>query len=109
MNMKLKTLKIYIGSLLALLISLSLTVSTLHSHNHIEWHHPKKHVNTGTCLIVDSTDCPICGYLFHVHVTAPETTEVPIYDTTILVDSSFFLIQGPNLYLHSGRSPPVLI
>lgn len=107
--MKFGNIKTYISSIFVLLISMSLTVSTLHSHNHIEWHHPKKHVDTGTCLMVDSTQCPICGYLFNADVPPPETVDVTISDSRTVSEPALSLVQEPSLFYIKGRSPPVLI
>jgi len=94
-------------SLFLVLVSLSLTVSTLHSHNHIEWHHPKKHVDTGHCLTIDDTVCPICAYLFKADLSPEITAENHLFNYQILDDRPEDLpVKLHHTYL-KGRSPPI--
>lgn len=104
--MKKKQIYQILSSLFLVLISISLTVSTLHSHNHIEWHHPQQHVDTGNCLTVDSTVCPICAYLFKTDLNDAVEVEYHFntYETAIHRSDDFPV----NSYFTSlrGRSPP---
>lgn len=104
--MKKKQIYQNLCSLFLVLISISLTVSTLHSHNHIEWHHPQQHVDTGHCLTVDSTVCPICAYLFKPNLNTAVEAEYHFNKYEIVSDRSDYFRVNSYYTSLKGRSPP---
>lgn len=104
--MKKKQIYQVLCSLFLVLISTSLMVSTLHSHNHIEWHHPQQHVDTGHCLTVDSTVCPICAYLFKTDLNT--NVEVKYhFNSYKIVENNLDNCSFSSFYTTlKGRSPP---
>lgn len=104
--MKRKQLHTIFSFLILALISASLTVSTLHSHNHIEWHHPKKHINTDHCLTVDSTVCPICANLLKADFSPKiEADYTPVIFEKVHTSPETAVLEGFTPAL-PGRSPP---
>ncbi|MBO6585541.1 MAG: hypothetical protein JJ953_05510 [Gracilimonas sp.] len=89
-----------------LITTVSLTVSTFHSHHDIQWNRSIKHADTGHTLTVDSSQCPVCGYLFKAgSVPAVSSTQVLAKSTFIQGSASLaFLSYFQNPV--SGRSPP---
>ena len=104
--MKQKQIYQAICSIFLVLISMSLTISTLHSHNHIEWHHPQSHVDTGHCLTVDNTVCPMCAYLLKADVTSEVKVSGYFNDFELVDFQPEELTASPFQDLYRGRSPP---
>lgn len=107
--MKYETILQKCSTFFLVLVSLILTVSTLHSHKHIEWHHPKKHVDTGHCLTVDDTVCPICAYLFKADTTPVIEAENIQFSFEILEYRSDELPEKTYHTYLKGRSPPISV
>lgn len=107
--MKLQGLNVYIGSIFVLLIGMSLTISTLHSHHHIQWDHPEEFADTGHCITSDTTVCPVCGYLFKVDLTPPVSSQIPEFDPEVIAEPVLPAVKNPHLFHTRGRSPPALI
>lgn len=97
---------IVFSSLMLVLFSASLMISTLHSHNHIEWHHPKTHVDTGHCLTVDSTVCPICACLFDAEPNPGIDIEYSFNKYEIVDEQDLQVIIDRHSPSLPGRSPP---
>lgn len=107
--MKRSRIYIVLCSFLLVLFSTSLMVSTLHSHNHIEWNHPNKHSDTGHCLMADSTVCPICAYLFKAKNIGSKAVSQPLIDFEMVDELAIGIpaeVYAPSL---PGRSPPSFV
>lgn len=107
--MKLHKLNVHIGSIFILLIGVSLTFSTLHSHHHIQWDHPEEFADTGHCITSDTTVCPVCGYLFKIDLTRPALSQVPEFNTEVVAEPVLPVVHNPHLFHIRGRAPPALI
>lgn len=89
-----------------LIMSMNLVISTLHSHHHFEWNHPDNFADTGQCITVDSTVCPIAGHLLKGNIaSSPDIAQyfrrvrtVSVFKPTRNSGGSFFPVLG--------RSPP---
>ncbi len=93
---------------LLILFSISLTISTLHSHHHFQWDHPQEFADTGHCLTEDVTVCPICGYLLKTDLpSASEDGSVFSASGMLTIEADFFLSSADGIVI-KGRSPPVL-
>lgn len=57
----------YLNAIFIVLISMSMVISTLHSHHDIQWNSTKEHANTVHNITVDTARCPVCGYLFNAN------------------------------------------
>lgn len=103
-----RRLHISVGTFLLMLMSIGLTISTLHSHHNLELHNSADFADTGHCLTSDTTLCPICAHLVQ--------TDVPTQDGVITVFQDVEVLQFPTLndessspyLLNSGRSPPFM-
>lgn len=104
--MKRKQIYTICCSFMLVLISASLTVSTLHSHNHIEWHHPQKHVDTGHCLMADSTVCPMCAYLFNAKLNPAIDAEYLFNGFEEINEQADHFTVDLHITSVPGRSPP---
>lgn len=93
---------------LLILFSISLTISTLHSHQHFQWDHPQEFADTGHCLTEDVTVCPICGYLFKTELpTASEDGSAFFGSEIVALEADSFLSSADEIVI-KGRSPPAL-
>lgn len=93
---------------LLVLFSISLTISTLHSHHHIQWDHPPEFADTGHCLSEDITVCPICGYLFKTDLpSASEDSSTYFVSETLTIEADSFLSSADEIVI-KGRSPPTI-
>lgn len=100
--------KLFFSVLLLMIISGSLTISTLHSHHHLQWDHPEEFADTGSCLTDDETVCPICGYLLKINL--PSASE---NGTTLFASENFTpdAVAAPSSLFEiviKGRSPPAV-
>lgn len=101
-----RRLHISLGIFLLMLMSIGLTISTLHSHHNLELHNSADFADTGQCITSDTTLCPICAHLLQTDVPSQNLAntvlqnvdEVPL--TTIDRKSSSLFI------VNKGRSPP---
>lgn len=94
------------GLLLVLMIGGSMVFSTLHSHHEVEWNHPERHLNTGTCLTSDTTVCPISGYLFKANFDANPGVQPYYYSEATINLSSNHSVAFYTYLFDLGRSPP---
>ncbi|MGK7369342.1 MAG: hypothetical protein ACNS64_03940 [Candidatus Halalkalibacterium sp. M3_1C_030] len=96
----------YLNSIFIVLISMSMTISTLHSHHNIQWNSAQNHANTSHNITVDSAQCPVCGYLFNADPSPV------VFFKQVLAESSLVQVPGSLTFLPSsfspvlGRSPP---
>lgn len=98
--------KLLFSLFLLMLMSIGLTVSTLHSHHNLELHNSVEFADTGHCLNADTTLCPICGYVLEgdeLDQFGIQTLFVPsgIVETPD-IKAAHFRAHFPVL----GRSPP---
>lgn len=104
-----RSLRLKISLFLLMLMSIGLTITTLHSHHHLELSHPPDFADTGHCLSVDTTYCPIVGHLYEKEVlTASPSGNILFQVQAVIVE------QNNQVYDHTssanrGRSPPALI
>lgn len=101
-----RRLHISFGIFLLMLMSIGLTISTLHSHHNLEFHNSPDYADTGHCLTVDSTLCPICGYVV-------QATQAPAVDSTTHLQPVSVVNNGNTTDVSQrtyipvlGRSPP---
>jgi hypothetical protein len=96
----------YFNAIFIVLISMSITVSTFHSHHDIQWNRSIKHADTGHTLTVDSSQCPVCGYLFKAG-SGPAVSSTQVLAKSTLIQGSVSLAFLPSFQNPvSGRSPP---
>ncbi len=95
-------------SLLALLISVSLSLSTVHFHQSVE-HQAAPDTEMATSVSADTNYCPICGYLFKAGNTSsiqPVATLQAFSELTTDVVSQY---HAPSIARASSRAPPFLV
>lgn len=86
-------------------MSAGLTISTLHSHHHLDLHHPPEIADTGSCISADTTICPICA-VFKVDIPATLTSgETTFYVDQLIVEDNYIIARFP-VAVNRGRSPP---
>lgn len=104
-----RSFKSQFGTFLLVLMSIGITISTLHSHHHLEWHQTKNVADTGTCISADTTVCPICGHLLQTDLT-PAITVLEHFKAYGIIltpadQGTLFRAAVPVL----GRAPPALV
>lgn len=104
-----RSLKSKIGLFLLMLTGIGLTISTLHSHHHLEWNHSSDFTDTGHCLSTDSTVCPIVGYIFETEVLSASESANIFFSIDGIISEKSFRIDDYSIVVNRGRSPPVLI
>lgn len=100
--------KTIISLTLLMFMSIGLTISTLHSHHHLEWNHPTDFVDTGTCLSVDTTNCPITGYIFETEILSASHSGDIFFSVEEIITEKNIQINDGSIVVNLGRSPPVL-
>lgn len=103
------SLKLKMSLLLLALTSIGLTITTLHSHHHLEWTHTSDFSDTGQCLTIDTTHCPITGYIFETEVLATSHSSDIFFRVEEIVTEQSIQVDDHSTLVHRGRSPPVLI
>lgn len=92
-----------------LVMSMNLVISTLHSHHHFEWNHPDNFADTGQCITVDSTVCPISGHLLK-GFTVPSLDVEHHFNNYYVISESCLNISPEQPFIPVlGRSPPSLV
>ncbi|MDZ7773625.1 MAG: hypothetical protein U5K31_12935 [Balneolaceae bacterium] len=89
------------------LISLSLSLSTVHSHSAIQASvHESNHPGIEHSVEKDFSHCPICAYIQKVQLPPSVSVPFPGSDNqhTLLADSH--QLSGPFQLILRGRSPP---
>lgn len=104
-----RNLKSKIGLFLLMLTSIGLTISTLHSHHHLEWNHPSDFTDTGHCISTDTTVCPIVGYIFETEVLSASQSGDIFFSVKEIITEKRYLIDDHSTVVNRGRSPPALI
>ncbi|HET6528371.1 MAG TPA: hypothetical protein VFG39_06435 [Balneolaceae bacterium] len=102
-----RRIKSYTGFGLLLLMSISLTITTLHSHHHLDLNHPSNLADTGSCITADTTLCPICG------ISRAETPSFSPAVKTVFRAEEIVIDEAPSaisisLIANKGRSPPFI-
>ncbi|MFH5883409.1 hypothetical protein ACG2F4_03785 [Halalkalibaculum sp. DA3122] len=86
-----------------------LTISTLHSHHDLEWHHhhPEDFADTGNCISTNTTPCPICGYIFKTDLPSNTSSGIIRFSSEELTIEGYFDPISVFEVVNKGRSPPV--
>lgn len=103
-----RKLHIVLGAMLASLIGVVLTFSTLHSHHNLDLHNSSEFADTGHCISADTTLCPICAHLVQSEDVTTSTSAVSF---TIVNSVTEFTATETSTYFYfpnKGRSPPIL-
>ena len=100
-------LKSKISVLLLMLSGIGLAISTLHSHHHLQWNHAPDFPDTGHCISVDTTVCPISGYIFETDVLSASNTVKAFFESVELTISNDIVRYDSAIAANRGRSPPV--
>ena len=90
-----------------MLSSIGLAISTLHSHHHLEWNHAPDLPDTGHCISVDTTVCPISGYIFETDVLSASNTGATVFESVELTITDNIRRYDTAITVNLGRSPPV--
>ena len=95
----------YITSVFVLLISMSLSLSTVHFHRTLELN---RSVDNGikTEITTDTNFCPIDGYLFNADVSSPVQASVTIQARDSVTPDFVNQLDEPALLSNNNRSPP---
>lgn len=104
-----RSLKSKIGLFLLMLTSIGLTISTLHSHHHLEWNHSSDFTDTGHCISTDTTVCPIVGYIFETEVLSASQSGDIFFSVKEIITEKSYQIDDHSTVVNRGRSPPALI
>lgn len=89
-------------------MGIGLTVSTLHSHHHLEWHQSSDVSETEHCISKDTTLCPISGYIFETEVLSSSHSGEIFFSVEEVITETDFQIKDYSTKVYRGRSPPVL-
>lgn len=101
-----RSIRLKISLFLLVLMSIGLTITTLHSHHHLELSHPTDFADTGSCLDIDSTLCPICGYLFQTDMPSTSYTERAYFAVEGIMYEDTEIKPYRFYCCYLGRSPP---
>lgn len=97
-----------LGIFVALFVGVTLSFSTLHSHQHISWDHPPEMADTGHCLTEDTTVCPIGAYLFDPITPANSSAEIIPQQKEVETETPPKVVTDHFSVVITGRSPPFL-
>jgi hypothetical protein len=100
--------KLFVSLFLVALMGLGLTVSTLHSHHHLEWHQSTDFAETEHCISKDTTVCPISGYIFETEILSTSHSGKIFFSVEKIITGKDFQINDYSTFIIRGRSPPVL-
>ncbi|WP_141239951.1 hypothetical protein [Aliifodinibius salipaludis] len=103
-----RRINISTGLLLIMLMGISLSFSTLHSHHNLELHNSSEFADTGHCITSDDILCPICA-----NIIEPDLPSINEAGTTFFNTGAQIILTDDNKRSGSvtttrGRSPPVL-
>lgn len=102
-----RSLKSKVGLFLLVLTSIGLTISTLHSHHHLEWNHSSNFTDTGHCISKDTTVCPIVGYIFETEVLSATQSSDIFFSVKEIITEESNQIGDISSVVTRGRSPPL--
>lgn len=100
--------KLCISLFLVALMGIGLTVSTLHSHHHLEWHQSSDVAETEHCISKDTTVCPISGYIFETEILSTSQSGKVFFSVEEIITGKDFQINDYSTFVTRGRSPPVI-
>ncbi len=101
-------INISIGILLILLLGISLSFSTLHSHHNLKLHNSSEFADTGHCITSDDTLCPICANLIEGDIPSINEYETTFFRTEEQIIYTDDNKQSRSVVGNRSRSPPVL-
>lgn len=90
------------------MLSISLTISTLHSHHNLELHNSPDFADTGQCLNDYSPLCPICGCFLQDSELEANKAVTNFDPTAVLTVQKQTVFSNQNYIPILGRSPPFL-
>ncbi len=103
-----RRINISTGFLLILILGISLSFSTLHSHHNLELHNSSEFADTGHCITSDDTVCPICANLIEPEFLSVNESSTPFFKTEGLIIVTDDKVRSGSIISNRGRSPPVL-
>lgn len=103
-----RRINISVGLLLIMLLGISLSFSTLHSHHNLELHNSSEFADTGHCLTADYTLCPVCANLIEGDIPSINESETTFFRTEEQIIFTDDNKQSRAVVVNRGRSPPVL-
>lgn len=103
-----RRIKLFFSLCLVALMGIGLTVSTLHSHHHLEWHQSSDVAETEHCISKDTTVCPISGYIFETEVLSSSHSGKVFFNVEEIITGKDLQINDYSSFVNRGRSPPVI-
>jgi len=92
-----------------MLIGIGLSISTLHSHHHYHWNHSPDSPHAHQCLTVDTTVCPVAGYIFETDVLSKALTGSIYFFVLGSVEIENVQVSSSSVSTSRERSPPALV
>ena len=102
-----RRIKSFVGLCLLILMSAGLTISTLHSHHHLDLNHPPDLADTGSCITSDTTLCPISGIFKIATPPVSYSGETFFYVDQIIIEDNH-CVANLSFAVNKGRSPPLV-
>lgn len=103
-----RSFKFCISLCLIVLMGIGLTISTLHSHHHLEWHKTDG-ADTVHCISKDTTLCPISGYIFETEVLSTSHSGIVFFSIEEIIEGKDLQINDYSTFVTRGRSPPAIV
>lgn len=94
-------------ALLAVLISLSLSFSTIHNHEALKYNSGDQHQPVEHMISKDSTLCPICGYLFHADFSSGSSVDTVVQVHSVTLYSADLDFDNSTFDCNQKRGPPL--
>ena len=94
--------------MLIMLLGISISFSTLHSHHNLELHNSSEFADTGHCITSDDTLCPICANLIEPDFLSVNESANTFFKTEKLIILADDNERLGSVIINRGRSPPVL-
>ncbi|MCW9706716.1 hypothetical protein [Fodinibius salsisoli] len=104
-----RSIRLKISLFLLMLTGIGLTITTLHSHHHLELSHPPDFADTGHCLSADTTFCPIVAHLYEKEVLSGSPSGDILFDARTIIIEQNIQVYDHTTTTNPGRSPPVLV
>jgi len=101
-----RRLNISLGIFLLMLMSIGLTISTLHSHHNLDLHNSADFADTGHCLTSDTTLCPICANLVQTDAPSHDQGTTAFRNVEKVTPTTSDRESSSPLVVNTGRSPP---
>lgn len=103
-----RRINISTGLLLIVLLGISLSFSTLHSHHNLELHNSSDFADTGHCITSDDTLCPICANIIKPDLLSINESGTTFFNTGEQIILTDDIKRSGSVNSNRGRSPPVL-